>query len=654
MVVGLLLVVGALALPMVARAAENFLGLSSYNRSAFDEDIRVSLRNIVSQGGFQVNFRPGVSGTVTTDFQNFPLQGAFNKLIEENGLSYEVNLETKTVTISPKGQVVGQFVTLKRVDRTRIEAARSKFGLGGELTFDDKSPVVQVRGEPEQVRRLVELIGQLEKAEDERRKAEDEDARARVQIGSDAAKSELAAAEARLKAEQADVLKLNRIEIENVDVKVIPLRYASVGPVKIKFQGEDVTVPGLIDSLKALLGINDTQQAAQDIPQTRLINPPSMVPGEGGDFGNRASAQVQINQPSVVYRREMNPFKGNISADTRTNSVVVRGTPREIAQVESLVGKLDKPLEQIEIEVMIVNAQKGLSAALGLRWGGEGLAADSRGAQIGGAFVGGGADAGGALDTTSLGGRPNSTQSVINPLALLPTSAGGSMASFIFRGTRHAITAQLDALSQDLKAEIMTSPRVVTLDNLAAKITDDRTAFVPTVAGANSSGAFLQISAGLTIKITPSVLRRDDIGEDNMVRLVIEAENTSIDFNVGGSASKRGNQVQPQVVVPDNSTFIMGGLLSDTRSEGSEGVPGLQDIPLLGELFKSRSSSHALQEVLFFITPRIVPRADLYVRDVAQKRYLQSQRSEIQRIGQDVRANSRMLELNTRALEEDE
>jgi len=321
-----------------------------------------------------------------------------------------------------------------------------------------------------------------------------------------------------------------------------------------------------------------------------------------------------------------------------------------------LIEQLDRPMEQVEIEVMIANTQKNFIRDLGVSFGNDTLVnKGGTNGVVGGAVATLGANALTAATPTALQTLPTAGNQ-ISPLSLLPAASGdGTVASFLYRGANFALTAQLNALEQDNKVHILSVPRVVTLDNIMAKITQDDTLFVPTSSGANSAGAYLQIPAGLTLNITPSVLHHKDVGEENMVRMVIQAENTTAAPTPGSNtASKSGQTIQTQVIIPDGSTFIMGGLTNDNRVENLGKVPLLADVPLLGELFKTRDSQQSLTDVLFFITPRIVAHADLYAKDVAEKRYLQNERAEIGQIGEDVRTHSMMLNLNTRTLEEDE
>ena len=202
--------------------------------------------------------------------------------------------------------------------------------------------------------------------------------------------------------------------------------------------------------------------------------------------------------------------------------------------------------------------------------------------------------------------------------------------------------------------QTINSPRIITLNNLAAKITNDRTRFIRTAAGANSSGSLEEISAGLTLDITPSIIESEVSGDDSLVRLVINASNKDVSLGSAGDASVTGSEVQTQVEIPDGATFMLGGLVEDTRIESKDGIPGLQDIPLIGNLFKSRTSQDDLNEIIFFITPRLLKTEDLYASDIAQRRYMDTQRARLHDMRQDLQVNSQLLTIQSVTLEEDE
>lgn len=587
---------------------------SAFEFSAFDEDIRVVIGKVVKENGMQVTFRKGVEGNVSFNF-NMLLQAAFNKLIEENGLQYDYNPDTKMVTVFKEETRSNQMVTLNYITTEKLISAKNRLGIQGEVVADDENMIVMFRGTNEQVTALKALADNLDKAEAGRVKSRlsDDEAGAKAQQ----ARADAAAKEAE-NAARADVARIRTQmmrDIVDTKVEIIPVKYATVGPSSQTFQGDSVSIPGIDETLRALLGLG----------------------GKNDDKNQTAGLDSKTKQMVADLKAEMGVVPPDISIDPRSNSIIVRGTPSAIAQVRELVRRLDKPLPLVEIEVLIVNAQKGVTDELGVKWGGTGNSSRSRTLAS--------ASSGIANDNLALPG-----DSAIDPTTLLPTAGSGTVASFVFRGSRATLQAQINALSQESKAQTLSSPRVVTINNLKAQISNDRTKYVQTTAGANSAGTLQKIPAGLKLSIVPSMIQRDDVGAVNLIRLNVEASNKDVAFDSSNNASATGNDVLTQVVIPDGSTFVLGGLTNDSSSDTRDGIPGLKDIPLLGGLFRSDSTVANTTETIFFITPHILKPEEAFAGDLAQRRYLPT----AVQAREDLYTRSPIAKPNSALIEEDE
>lgn len=629
-----------------------------FERDYFDADIRAVLTTIINEAGLQSDFRPGVQGSVTFNFRNMPLQAAFNKLVEENNLTTNYDAATRTITISVP--LPGRLITLSFASVEQVKQAARKLGIGGRIDDDPKTGVILVRGTTEQVTQLEDLAKRLDAAEKAFQDHKQSLAAAETVRGvedakreAEVAKRDLAKAEAEERRLKTEIHARMLDEVRNTDTKVIPIRYANVGPTTQTFQGQQVTIPGIDETLRTMLGITEAK-------------------GAGAAGAGTAPLSATEQQELARIRRELGQVPPVVSIDPRTNSVIVRGTPTAIAEVERLIARLDRPLPLLEIEVMIVRASRGVAEELGVRWGAARVQThDGRAYGVG---VTTGIDgkslvppltstATNVASTTA--STVNNTTTVgiqetkipippVNPFSLLPTSLGGTIAAFVYRGNNLSLQAQLDALSNAAKAQTIAAPRVVTLNNLEAKVTNDRTQYLPVPAAPNAPGGYQEVKAGLTLKIVPSLIQHEDSGEQSLVRLNINALDKDVTISPEGRPLLTGNEVQTQVVIPDGSTFVMGGLMNDVRYEGREAVPLLGDIPVLGALFSSRSSRSDLAETIFFITPHLVRPSDVFAQDVAQRRYLETQRAKLAEVRHDVQAKSQLLDLGSSMIEEDE
>ena len=587
-----------------------------FNRNSFDEPIRDVFRILFRRNGTQVIFRPDVDGVISFNFEGLTLRDAFVKLIEEGGLDYAYDRQSNTVTLfkAASDERLEQIVALTNITVEDVLSTKTSLQIAGEI-IAAPGGIIKVRGGPEEVQSLVRLVGTLETraVAELKQRAEQRDAevrrRAQSQDSESAAFARRAEADRQRRGQdardrEARLLQDTIDELQSTDFAVIPLRYATVGPTSQTFRGKPVSIPGIDETIRTLLGAGEEEsRGPQDAEQAARLA--------------TARARLGLTPPTI-------------SIDTRTNSIIVRGNQRAIDRVRSLVRRLDRRVPLVEIEVMIVDAQKGVSADLGVRYGTD-LPSTARGKAFGVGLNRGLAsdqlvqagrtanDSGTSGDTTVTDGNGNQTvtpertaPAPLSPVTLLPTDPAGTVANVILRGTNLALQAEINDLSQDNRAQIISAPRVVTLNNLQARIANDGTQFVRTEAGANSSGSLEEINAGLTLQITPSVIEAEQSGQESLIRLVINATNTSVQVSGSGNADVTGTEVQTQVEIPDGATFMLGGLVNDLRTETKEGIPGLQDIPLLGNLFKNRSSSDELAETIFFITPRVVRSEERY------------------------------------------
>jgi type III secretion system YscC/HrcC family outer membrane pore protein len=582
-------------------------------RTSSDDDIKNVFRSILQANGLSVVFAPSVRKNVSFHLEQVPIQRAFEQLIDQNSLTYSYNAANKTVFISTTGGGGGGaesrasvFITLAGTSYGEVTQAVNNLGLGmGGLRYDASSRTLAISGDAERIKQIQTLVQNLEAA---RRRG------------------------------NGPVAGLGPEE-----VKVIPLRFTDVGPSTRQFQGKTVTVPGIADTLKAALGLEEA--------------PPAAANGE-------AATPVA---PSPYGRPR-------ISIDPRTNSVVVQGSPSAIAAVEKIIGQLDRPLQMVQIEVLIVTANVGVARQLGIDWRGSrvdvnnnhSVAFDtgtSAGSSSGGGGTGGasGGSSGGQVNVGTNGQVFNTNG--LDALSLLPAGvAGATTASFVIRGGQAVIEAQLNALASQDRARILSAPKLVTLDNIAARITRSQNIYVQvdtrSPSGGGLGGVGLQeIQTGLTLEITPSIVPAQSDHDQSLVRLNLRAENSAPGTGSFGQIDVNSQEVQTNVLVPDADTFVIGGLFDDSNINSESGVPYLKDIPLLGALFRTTKATKSLGETIFFITPKIVDERAVLQNDIAVREgsseYIRRARAELSAVG--VEANRAQHDvLSLKALEEDE
>ena len=647
----------------VATAADIPWKQEIFERTSVDEDIKDVLRGVLQQNGVRAVFRPGVAGKVTFRFSAMPLQAAFNKLVAEYGLEYEYDTQTRQVTFhSAKDRVlVRDFVRISHVSAAEVQDAPRRLGLPGKVSVDEATRLVLVEGTQDQVRSIKELIERMDGAARSRREAA-EKARA---AGDRTQDTEARARESERKARQAD-FERQRAEVErklleqclNRDIRVIPLRFATVGQTTRTFAGRSLSVPGIDDSLRKLLGVAEGGRTEQGLSkeQRELIGQIAAgglaAPGDLGSvavgFAPGAGPQSGAAESSAMASALLCGV--TVSVDPRTNAVIARGTLEELDRVEQLVKSLDKPVPMIEIEVMIVKASLDFTRSLGVRLSGEQNSSAVAGGQR---FLGGvgGSSSTAATDTGAT--VPSGITTGLGATALTAAAPAFSAThGFVFghvvQATRFALQAQIQAAEQDNNAQTIGAPTIVTLNNVAAKIDRKATRYFETITSSGNSvaattalTALTPIDVGMRLDILPNVIPKEKETDEELVRLVVTTRNTSLGTaNTTGVVSTSGQEVQTDVVIPNGRTFIMGGLLDDTRNDNVNGIPLLKDIPILGQLFRLNSKTDKLDQTLFFITPKIIYPEQIVPRDIAERRYLESRKLGLTDMRKDIQSKS--------------
>jgi type IV pilus assembly protein PilQ len=298
-----------------------------------------------------------------------------------------------------------------------------------------------------------------------------------------------------------------------------------------------------------------------------------------------AEAATQSSSASGFLSR-----RGSASADTRTNTLIIRDTASNLDRIREAIEIFDIPVKQVLIEARVVAARTSVGKELGIRWGGN--------VNSGGNFPP--VVASGSLDSTSSissdlfnSDGSSYTQSYPDALAVnLP--AGGNASSFAIgvAAFDYALDLELSALETRGSAEVVSQPKIVTSDGQEAYIISGQS--IP-FQGADGETIFRD--AGLSLRVTPQIT------PDN--RVVLDLVVTQDSLAAGGNAIDT-NSVTTQVLVNNGDTLVLGGVYRTESVTTIDKTPLLGDLPVLGTLFRRTSSSEEKTELLIFITPKLV------------------------------------------------
>ena len=317
---------------------------------------------------------------------------------------------------------------------------------------------------------------------------------------------------------------------------------------------------------------------------------------------NYGDAKAMVNQVKDVLST-----KGKASVDERTNSIVVKDTEEHAAAVEEMIRKLDAQTPQVLIEARVVEASSTFTREIGVQWGGNFAQSSVYGNETGLKFpsvvgVGGGADG----TSPDIHGVAITTPNyAVNMPAAVGAGSGGALGLTLGSlGGAGNLNLRLSAAEQEGVVKIVSSPKVLTLNNSTATIKQGIQIPISVVSAAGVSTRFF--NADLKLQATPHIT------QDGNIKMNIDIQKAEPDFSnraADGNPTVTSRSALTELLLSDGETTVIGGIYTRTTSTGIKKVPFFGDIPLLGALFRNRNEQDKRTELLIFITPRIVNRA---------------------------------------------
>ena len=278
-----------------------------------------------------------------------------------------------------------------------------------------------------------------------------------------------------------------------------------------------------------------------------------------------------------------------VTEEKTTRSIIVRGKAKDLDVVDKVIREIDVRTKQVLIEAFIVEASSTFEKALGSKLGGV---YSRQQEQIGGA-IGGSSASSGITDTTAaIGG----TQDLVTSFG----AAGATSGIGILKRTGSAVLkVQLDALEKEGLGKTISNPKVFTIDNQLATITQGEQIAVTTNTGSGTSSTEFK-DAALKLNVTPSI-----IGDGNVL-LDITVNNDTPNRASGADVGINKMEIKTKLLIADGDIVVIGGIKRNSVASSQSATPGLGKIPVIGNLFKGKSNSDTMSELLIFIAPRIL------------------------------------------------
>ncbi len=386
------------------------------------------------------------------------------------------------------------------------------------------------------------------------------------------------------------------LEFSDADVRKIFQLIAEVSNLNFLI-GDDVS--GLI-SIKlvnvpwdqALDVILETKQLAmkRDGNIVQILQKSKMLSQEQEDKNAKDAMEMAMPLKTAIFDvnyakiddvekqfKDLKSRRGVISKDSRTNRIIIKDIESSIDDMKFLLKNMDLPERQVMIEARIVEASSSFTRDLGVKWN-----------------VG---YRDGSASFANINSADSSFGGVVS--SVLPTSTTGGMATGMSFG-KLASNVQLDmrlsAAATVGQVKVISTPKVMTLNNKKAKISQGQSVPYQTTSAEGTKTEFIE--AVLTLEVTPHITNDGNVGME------IKASNNSVGSGTPPPINKK--EATTELVVKNGETTVIGGIYIDSDTQTETGVPFLMDIPLLGWMFKSDSKSKNKTELLIFITPKVI------------------------------------------------
>jgi type IV pilus assembly protein PilQ len=292
--------------------------------------------------------------------------------------------------------------------------------------------------------------------------------------------------------------------------------------------------------------------------------------------------------------------RGDILFDDRSNQIIIRDIPSVIPVIDNLIRQLDRKSQQVEIEARVVSASRSFARDIGtqLAFSGTGLGGRN--------IIGGDSDVGKSTFGTTNPAPPisivNSTPPVMPFVSNLAAGAPTSGLLLAHRSTNFAVDFFITAAEAKGVGKLLSKPKVITQNN--EKATVKQGTKIPIQTTINNTISVQFIDAVLKLEVTPQITAEGTVFMDVLV------ENTQIDNGiprVSGIPALNTQSAETKVTVADGGTVVIGGVIISSQRTDIQQVPLVGSLPLIGHLFKRTNVTTTSQELMFFLTPRIIP-----------------------------------------------
>ncbi len=525
--------------------------------------VRDFLRQFGASQGLTVVVDPAVEGTVVGNFNLTP-QSMLEFVATTFGLIWY--FDGNVLYVYPTSEARSQILRLNYTTADRLRQTLTKLGITDKrypVTFDASANTALVSGP----KRYVELVEQSARALDQ-----------------------------------------NESSRGSSDIQVFPLKYAWAADYTFTQGGREFKLPGVASVLRNLYNNNAAPSARNSVASMRRNGQSTVdkLRGLGLISADAADAQHSGSDTGEPEAGSAQLGLPQFQPDGRLNAVVVRDLPDRMGFYERVIHALDVRPGIVEIEVRIIEVSSDAVDSLGVDWRFQSQSVDvqtGRGNLPTLNFnnaLNGPLPPGAGNSSGSAGGIPGTG---ITPPTSSPDAARGGILSLRLGDAGRFLLARVSALAQEGKANILSSPRVMTLDNVEAVLENVSTFFVR-VAG-NLDVDLFNISSGTSLRVTPLIVPE---GDQTHIKLAIKIEDGALTSQqVDSIPVVRRSSIGTQAYINNGDALLIGGYAQEIDNNTEVGVPGLSKIPVFGRLFRFDEKRKQRVERMFLLTPRVMP-----------------------------------------------
>jgi type III secretion protein C len=516
-----------------------------------DQPVDSLLKDIFLCEGILAKISTSITGTPVSGKFDGPAEQIFKQITSAFNLIW--HYDGQVVYIYPANEMESKTIAVKHTSIKKVKNSLNEMGITDRkfpLRYYSKERLIMVHGPKIYVKRISDALETI-----------------------DIYQNKLT--------QNKLVWKSRNQNIQNV--RIFRLKHAWAADRELSIGDRTVRIQGVASILKGLTQKKDHPLSSQS-SQT--------------DGGHRNSRVVKLKRSSAVRGGKSNKdpkessmydvdylpeSKHTIQCADRLNAVIINASPANMAYYEKMIAELDVPLQLIEIKASIIDVDSEALSAIGVDFTGREIKND---------------------DAYSYNSNVISQNKPLFELNQIPTGSFGGLSFSAILGdlADDYFTIRLKALESNGKAKVVSKPSIITFDNIEARFTNNETFYVRVAAQEDAS--LYEISAGLVLKVTPHLLFED---HNPKIQLLISIEDGKIKpAEVDEIPVVKTSTINTQAVVSGNESLLIGGLIYDTRREVLRKVPLLGDIPLVGNLFRSKDKVTSKTERLFLISPRIL------------------------------------------------